>query len=226
MPRVFPFLDRTGADPSINGEQRPWDRVLFETDHFLVVPTVGALVEGWLLVVTKQQYMCMGAVDSEMFDELKRLKNYISLILHRHYGDVVVFEHGPHEPAERVGCGVDHAHLHVVPLNFDLLDAVPAVSNATLEWRAADGFQAAGNLFNARTPYLYVEQPVGNPKIAAAWDAPSQLFRRVIAQSIGSPGSFDWRTNPMELNVVSTIETVRGSFSSEEFSNDAEFVTS
>ncbi len=55
MPEAFPFLK--GPLRAVD----PWDQVLLETANFVVVPTIGAIVEGWLLVVSKEGLVCMGA---------------------------------------------------------------------------------------------------------------------------------------------------------------------
>jgi hypothetical protein len=38
----------------------PWNEFLIETENFAVVPSLGALVEGWLLMVPKEHYISMG----------------------------------------------------------------------------------------------------------------------------------------------------------------------
>lgn len=226
MTKAFPFLDQTVTDASIPVDDRPWDQVLYETSHFVVVPTVGALVEGWLLIVTKQPYLCMGAVEEELLHELSRVKRHVFSVLRHCYGDVAAFEHGPSKPGQGVGCGVDHAHLHVLPVSFPLIERVPSITDTALDWQVVESVHGVGEFFGAGIPYLYVEQPLGKARIAAAWDAPSQLFRRAIADSIGCPGAFNWRSNPMESNVVSTVATLRDLFSSKVRMNDIELVTS
>ena len=226
MTKPFPFLGKTGANALFRGDGRPWDEVLYETDHFAVVPTVGALVEGWLLIVTKQPHLCMGAVAEELLCELSSLKDHVSSVLRQCYGEVAVFEHGPSKPRQGVGCGVDHAHLHVLPVTSSLTERVPAITDTVLEWRIVESVHATRKFSDAGIPYLYVEQPIGKARIAAAWDAPSQLFRRVVADAIGLPEEFDWRNNPMESNVISTVEMLRGRFSDKTRLNDIGLVVS
>ena len=139
MSQTFPFLE--GSEPATTDylRERPWDQVLHETDHFVVVPTVGALVEGWLLIITKQPYLCMGGMPTGEFHELSSLKELVCSVLSECYGDITVFEHGPSQPGQGVGCGVDHAHLHVLPAICQLTQGVPAVTKAVLEWDPVEG---------------------------------------------------------------------------------------
>jgi diadenosine tetraphosphate (Ap4A) HIT family hydrolase len=207
MLQVFPFLkaiSRWDAEDKVP----PWDQVLFESDNFVVVPTVGAIVEGWVLIVPREPYLCMGAINAELREELQQVVALFAAAIRDCYGEVAAFEHGPSCVGTRVGCGVDHAHLHLLPAPRNLIADVDNVASANLSWHLADGLAATADYFRAGIPYLFVEQPIGCSMIADARQAPSQLFRRVVAYQVGSPEKFDWRGDAMESNVVSTSETL------------------
>ena len=40
------------------------DHVLFESENFVVVPTIGSIVPGWLLVVPRSHFMSVGSFDA------------------------------------------------------------------------------------------------------------------------------------------------------------------
>jgi hypothetical protein len=129
--------------------------------------------------------------------------------LQRVYGPVAAFEHGPAGEQRTVGCGVDHAHLHLVPVDFDLSVAVaPYLPPCTMAWSEA-------SLTDCRTAvqegddYLYLEQPIGWARIVRHRNLGSQLFRRAIAARLGVPGEFNWRSNPQIENVEKTIRTFK-----------------
>jgi hypothetical protein len=103
---------------------------------------------------------------------------------------------------------VDHAHLHVVPSQADLIRIVQSVSLEPLEFQAVEDLQATSALCRNGLPYLYVEQPVGEAYVATHPSLQSQLFRKAIASSIGSPGQYDWREHPYRDNVESTVEVL------------------
>jgi diadenosine tetraphosphate (Ap4A) HIT family hydrolase len=208
MPVVFPFLETV---PPRDGSNLipPWNQVLFQTDNFVVVPTVGALVDGWLLIVTRESRICMGAIDDSLRRELEQVVTFFAEALQDCYGNVAMFEHGPSCFGLPVGCGVDHAHLHLLPAPGNLVNDVGRVSSVDLQWRLADGLGTATEYFKAGKAYLYVEQPIGRATISNASEAPSQLFRKVVAYQIGHPEKYDWQSNPMESNVIRTNHTVR-----------------
>lgn len=123
------------------------------------------------------------------------------------YGSVVAFEHGPSKARLSVGCGVDHAHLHLVPVSFDLAMSVSPMLPGGATWKPA-GIEECRNAHRLGKDYLYVEQPIGSGRIATG-DMGSQLFRRVIASQIGDPDEYNWREHPHIDNVMATITTIR-----------------
>lgn len=187
-----------------SGLRVAWNTPLSKSPNFVVLPSLGALVEGWMLVVPKQHFLSMGALPDSMIPEMQRLKQNVFERLERMYGAVCAFEHGPGGTQRSVGCGVDHAHLHMLPLQFDLASAVDTYLPSGSEWRDAD-------LTDCRLAarhgddYLYLEQPIGRGRIVRHQNLGSQLFRRAIAAYLGLPEEFNWRKNPQIENVNRTI---------------------
>src|SRR5690349_2831997 len=89
-----------------------WDQPLFESPNFFAIPSLGALVEGWVLLVPRAHVVCSGALESRLLDEFAAMKEKLSALVRERYGTVSIFEHGPSVPGHDVGCTVDHAHLH------------------------------------------------------------------------------------------------------------------
>jgi ATP adenylyltransferase len=182
-----------------------WDQPLFESQNFVAIPSLGSLVEGWLLVVPRQHLISSGAIAPDLRNEFATFKQEVSARLSSVYGDICAFEHGPCGPSREVGCGVDHAHVHLVPLGFDLVDAanmyVPAGAWEAASWSECSRVAAEG------LDYLFIEQPLGVGRIAVAQKFGSQILRRAIASSIGKPDEFNWRSHRHERNIDKTIST-------------------
>jgi len=187
---------------------RVWDTVLAETRSFVVCPTVGSVVEGWLLVLPREHTLCLGALSQEKLEELADLKSAVAAVLKAAYGPVAVFEHGPCLPSQAVGCGVDHAHLHMVPTAHDLEVGAGSVSPIPLSWKRVSGIEAARDYYMRGLPYLYLEQPIGTARMATHPELPSQLFRRVLAAYAGKPGRWDWRSFAYAGKVARTVRTL------------------
>ena len=50
------------SELAVSAEKAPWSAPLVETENFVVVPSLGALVEGWLLIVPKAHHISYGAL--------------------------------------------------------------------------------------------------------------------------------------------------------------------
>ena len=188
-----------------------WNNPLLESANFAVLPSLGSLVEGWVLIVPKKHFICTGALPISLVHEMKCLKADVSARLGSLYGELCAFEHGPSVAARSVGCGVDHAHLHIVPLNVDLVSAAAPFLPHGTEWLPAAS-ESCRVAFEKGQDYLYVEQPLGSGGLIATHpNFGSQVFRKAIASSLGAPEQFSWREHPQIQIVERTIRTFSAS---------------
>lgn len=190
------------ADSSV-----PWNRPLRESENFVVIPSLGSLVEGWALIVPKKHFICIGAFPNDLFRELEQTKSAVAQTLSQHYGQVCAFEHGPNSVNRQVGCGVDHAHLHLVPLDFDLRKAAEGFTPSELHWTPAT-LNSCRTVFRGGWDYLYIEQPLGHGYIAAHKALGSQILRKAVAAHLGVPEEFNWRDFPQFETISRTIRTL------------------
>ena len=187
-----------------------WDHVLWANESVVVIPTRGALVEGWLLAIPREHVLASRELSSSQADDLRAAVSWAEAALGRHYGSVAVFEHGAARLGTVVGCGVDHAHIHVVPLGFDLIDAARNhPMSGCLDWQRFSNWEAAYSSLRPAEGYLAV-QTSGPDVWLGRGDIPSQFFRRVIAAEIGCPDAFDWRGDPRVDQVERTIARLAG----------------
>jgi len=187
------------------GVSAPWDTVLHESGNFVIVPTKGALVPGWLLVVAKRHALCVGALSGTELDELTSCLTWARDLVQENFGPPTIFEHGPSQAGTTLGCGIDHVHVHVAPLKFSLQKAVndrfPRV-----KWQPLLDISATRSLFELRTDYCFVKEP---NEEGMYWCSPpigvTQIFRRAIAAELGIPDEFDYRTHTQLSNVIHTL---------------------
>ncbi|MDQ1405963.1 MAG: hypothetical protein QOG55_1592 [Acidobacteriaceae bacterium] len=187
-----------------------WDEPIFESRNFVVIPSLGSLVEGWVLLVPKQHFISMGALSTSLGAELCQLKIQVVKLLSRKYGEMCAFEHGPSAANHEIGCGVDHAHLHILPLSFDLVQAAQVFMPSESRWTNAT-LETCQDAFKSGKDYLYIEQPVGTGRIATHSQFGGQIFRKAIAAQLGVPGKFNWRDYPYTENVNRTVQTLSDS---------------
>jgi diadenosine tetraphosphate (Ap4A) HIT family hydrolase len=93
-------------------------RIVVETASFRVVPTMGQLFENSMLILPKQHIETLAQLNESNLPELVSLYRSIKESLSE-FGQVIAFEHGARK--ESMGsCGIYHAHLHVVPVPFEV----------------------------------------------------------------------------------------------------------
>jgi len=124
------------------------------------------------------------------------------------------FEHGASEPGSALGCGVDHAHLHLIidgPFSFDQFAS--EVSKARgLKWerRQASTVHHAVKGCESYLVAASAEQAVLAQDVEQAG---SQFFRRVIAKLADQPEAWNYRTHPHLENVRESIKNFAGRIS-------------
>lgn len=186
---------------------------LYETEHFAVIPTLGSLVEGWLLIIPKQHYLSFGYLQSDkLYNELEELIDYVGTIVKNVYGNYVVFENGAFCTDKLVGCGVDYAHIHIVPTNFNLLDIVEKQFSVKYNWEQVSLLKSTSYYIKNNKPYLFYKNQQGNSYITTDVEIPSQLFRKAIAYAMGLNQEFDWKNNHFLDNIHKTIANYKNLF--------------
>lgn len=198
--------------PKSSERIRPvWNTVLYESDNFIVVPTKGAIVEGWLLLISKKHYLCMGALPTSLYPELRAITHETIEILTRSYAPPTIFEHGPSSSGLPIGCGVDHAHFHVVPLSFSMIPkSETEIHLYGTSWvPSLPNFNSLRQLYDAGKSYLYLQEPNSPAVHCTPVNLPCQFFRRIIAKEMGVPNQYDYNCNVFESNVLKTITQIQ-----------------
>ena len=182
----------------------PW----LKGDAYCAMASKGAMVPGWSLVCPLEH----GYSLSEHYKhaEFWAFAERAASLVGNRYGNVAVFEHGAGYAGSLTGCGTDHAHMHLVPLDFSLITEALRF-DSELSWsrcsvadiadraRGREYLFAADKLEGLETDGLVcvLKKPV------------SQFFRRVIASRIGLREFFDYKTHPMLEIASSTACTLR-----------------
>lgn len=180
-----------------------YDTIVDETQNFVVLPTKGSIVPGWVLIVPKFPIPRIAHVPRELRDELRSLVCRVSETLQTKFGNTYTFEHGGFE-GSKVSCGVDQAHLHVAALDFDLIKAAELESPD--HWVDLGAVSIPGSEV-AKGEYWFVSN--ANSSRCKTIDRPhSQFFRRIIAHETGMSEFWDYRSNDFIENVSTTIEAM------------------
>ena len=202
--------------PAAQPPLEPWDTVIHETPSFVVTPTVGALIEGWILIISKRHVPAMGALTREELCELNELVMKIRDLMESTYGSVVVFEHGPACEGTTFGCGIDHAHFHVVPLRIALIPLVEKELRSSPMWETIADNRDLSRIHLRKSSYLYIlENGRDHGNVACLCAVPSQFMRCVVANSLGIPHLYDYRKYNFRHNAIATLRQLEVAYSNE-----------
>ncbi|MFI1399523.1 TIR domain-containing protein [Streptomyces sp. NPDC020681] len=106
-----PFRDLFGRDELAS-------EVLARAAGFVAVADVAPLTGGHVLIVPQEHVLSMADLQRAALADLEMLRRRVTGIIRESYAsDVVAFEHGLCDPSLSSACGIDHAHLHVMPLD-------------------------------------------------------------------------------------------------------------
>lgn len=185
----------------------PWDVILRDTGDYVISPSKGSLVPGWLLVIAKKHSLCAGALSDSSLEKLRDAVAIASQLVNEKFGPPTIFEHGPATTGSSLGCGIDHLHIHVVPLQFSLIGAVNSFLPNT-DWKELSDFSETRELHHAGIGYAFVEEAGRR-----AWFRPPegmrQMLRQVIASQLDRAGQFDYGQYPHAENALSTLDRLR-----------------
>ena len=202
MKSVCKFCEKYGGSTN---ESQIADHIVFESENFVVVPSIGSIIPGWLLIVPRKHFLSVGSFHEEMFHEFLEIRTVAVEALTECFGSVFSFEHGAVRERESIGCGVDHAHMHLVAADLDLVASVKEMSKSLLEWRPVSGIASAGRYVVNQLPYVFIQPPSGEAWIGSAQIVESQLVRKAIATHAGQAGSWDWKKHPFQHNAKETV---------------------
>ncbi|MCW3047073.1 MAG: hypothetical protein JWO74_1357 [Solirubrobacterales bacterium] len=174
---------------------------------FVTWASVGALVDGHVLVIPRAHELNAAAGAPDPASRLAPYVDAVTGMLERNYGPTCLFEHGPVSPGTAPGCSIDHAHLHLVPWSGSLV-VLAMAAHPELLWREYSGGLVNGLPPAPDTSYLLVQDSDGRGAVGSGDTIPSQALRRVIARELGRTEEWDWKTHAQLETQMSTIRTL------------------
>lgn len=192
-----------------HGPDDAFDEDLARYAEAAVIPTRGALVAGWLLVVPRTSCLSVAELGQPDRVRLLAIADEASARMSVQVGTSVMFEHGPGRVGTAAGCGVDQAHLHVVGGAPDLLDNL-IEQVGEMEWSEADHADPWATLPSG-SDYLMIRNR--DRAVRAIVDDPTpQRLRRALAEALGRGHEWDYRLHPNASNARRTKEMFSGAF--------------
>jgi diadenosine tetraphosphate (Ap4A) HIT family hydrolase len=185
-----PFCDGVSGLSRLTGMGAE-DLIVAEATNFRVIPDIAPIVEGHVLIVTREHIPSLGAVSPEHMGELLETKIRLGVGLAEAYEKPMFFEHGA-SASRKAGSSVDHAHLHCLPVpkGLRLQIGVPAALDAV------SGVDGLRKYWLQGLSYIYYEgrddEAIVLPVGEGGGDIPSQLMRKKAAEALGVR-EWNWR---------------------------------
>jgi len=174
--------------------------ILTTSDHFAVIPSVGPLVLGHSLVVTREHSnnVIASLSDYESHDLRNICECSMTVLLDRCPGlQLLCFEHGSKRGPRHSLCSTSHGHIHLVPLSTtDAMAVLDSVGGQGLE---VQDFHELSDSIGRMEEYIVAfclmqDRDELRGVIRDASHVPSQYLRRLVADRLGI-AAWDWKTN-------------------------------
>jgi diadenosine tetraphosphate (Ap4A) HIT family hydrolase len=183
------------------------EEIIFQTKNFYIRPSLGHIIEGYLLICSKEHLNNLSDLPIELFNELEEIKKKIREIIDKEYSKkVIFFEHGSIKDEPLGKCCIAHAHLHAVPLEEDILKEL----TKHFETNEVGKQREITSLQGKNKPYLYYEnQEERKFLLEITFPIPSQYLRQVIASKTPTPNKWNWREYPEIERFNKTLQKLK-----------------
>ena len=169
------------------------NRVLRDDGRYIAIPTISPLREGHILICPKEHTSSTVIATNGNSQEFLSFISYCELEIATRYGEPFFIEHGIGR-GRQGGCGISHAHLHLVPRGDISVEGLVESIKARIGDNNA--FYAEHAILLASVAESDTYLTVGTTQ-AGFWlwtqeDIPSQLARKCFAD-LAKLENWDWR---------------------------------
>lgn len=190
------------------GQRFPVNQIILQNDTTVLIPGLGASTPGYVMLVSKNHVKSLATlseeelvtIEKELWETIEFLEGYSK--------DWLVFEHGANNPEFKSGNTIDHLHIHLVPLDFDItsqaarrLGKDPVRVESLRDLRSAAG-RNGGN-------YVYIKDATGESHAIFTEKCPSQFLRRITAEHMDLEVNWNWKLSPMEETSLATLRSFK-----------------
>ncbi len=188
--------------------QAPESRIIWESDDFLLLPTIGCFSAGYCLLMPRDHELSFGSLSRNQVSEGFKVVGHWRQQIEKTFGHAIVAEHGAGQCLSGAAC-CDHAHLHIIPVHGRIgqvsrayldVGGTPEVLNEPEEVTDLSG-----------APYILFSPRPGQWWLWREVEAfQRQFVRRVCARALGVEPYSDWRKHTFKENMKVTKEVLTG----------------
>jgi len=184
------------CESEIKRNNKVENQILYEDDSFFLVPCIGPLTNGHIMIVTKEHnYLSFADLPC---DKYERFVEIVSNMRARFRGKLLLAEHGSFIGHTGGKC-ITHAHVHLIPYEHEtnlLDDYLSKIFVKKLE--------SLPSVINNQ-PYILLEN--GNTiSLYSAYNIKSQLIRILIKEKLNDLDKWNWRQSRNEPLILKSVE--------------------
>jgi diadenosine tetraphosphate (Ap4A) HIT family hydrolase len=195
---------RNEVDGEIKEKYSVTNRILFDNNRFVVLPSVSPVVENHVLVLPKRHINTMKQLTDDEKDDLFVLVKNITQVFS---GSYFLFEHGAF-PANGNTCGVDHAHIHILPVEEKVSEAVIGLIKKSYYAKPYANLLLSLN-DEKDMPYLLCGKDTHDMYSCNNANFPSQFMRKILCGILGKK-EWNWRDFTNRHYFTRTVSRLKG----------------
>lgn len=154
------------------------DSIIYQDENVFITPDIAPVMEGHFLIVTKVHRNSFANTDDDTYLSLEKAKEFLRINV---FGGkkILFFEHGAVRENTAGSC-IDHAHMHVIPILFDIdidgfIDAFVSSKKVKANKRSIMKCAKEGQ------PYIFYEIDKDNAWYYPVEKLPHQFFRMMVS---------------------------------------------
>lgn len=177
------------------------DELLFRDRLISVLPDLSPLCSGHLLAASRRHVLSMAELGPSALEHIAPTLTGLCAKLTPEFGshgDYFIFEHGtPPGDGSRGAC-IEHAHVHMLPMDALMFDQL----TSALDWEPISELKDLARFRHVGYAYLGIKGShyvYTNPGIGSQW------IRRQVCAAVGRD-DWDWALTESNLDLRTTLE--------------------
>lgn len=179
------------------------NRSIYQSKNFVVIPTVGEFITGYLLIIPKRHVMSLAEFNAEEKTEFTEVLSDVKTMLQMAYNteDFLVWENGTGNGGKgKAKDSIVHAHVHVAPsnLNFQKIQEMSKFDFKKVSYEKLSNY--------GKHSYLLMQENENFWRINDNPDLyiPRQYVRQLLAEEHGMGDQWNWRNFPFYEKMTQT----------------------
>jgi len=180
-------------------KNKSFNHCIIETASFVLLPGLGAITEGYSIIVSKKHVPNMTCFEQEELHELSRLVEDSKEVISNALGENTIFtvgEHGSVPTTENSAGCITHFHLHVFPVSIAVPKEILDKKHLTIS--------SYKQIKQAPLPYILIQTHESEIYIVNDDNFPKQYLRKLVASHLGKPNEWNWKEH-LEISRIESF---------------------